>query len=94
MKCLKSSYRTCIPQCPIVSYRSFTLEGVQQDRMWKRYGGKFDPMIQESSLEIQFRSMHRHPPFDGIHVQCGVVLIGHRCRSRALKSPFKESFGE
>ncbi|GFY25346.1 uncharacterized protein TNCV_2484661 [Trichonephila clavipes] len=25
-----SSYRTCMPQCPIVSHRAFVLEGVQQ----------------------------------------------------------------
>ncbi|GFW16388.1 hypothetical protein TNCV_442631 [Trichonephila clavipes] len=32
-KCLKTSYRTCMPQCPIVSHRAFALEGVQQ-AMW------------------------------------------------------------
>ncbi|GFW33857.1 transposable element Tcb2 transposase [Trichonephila clavipes] len=30
-KCIKTSYRTCMPQCPIVSHRAFALEGVQQD---------------------------------------------------------------
>ncbi|GFV51238.1 transposable element Tcb2 transposase [Trichonephila clavipes] len=30
MKCPKISYRTCMPQCPIVSHRAFVLEGVQQ----------------------------------------------------------------
>ncbi|GFT98133.1 transposable element Tcb2 transposase [Trichonephila clavipes] len=29
-KCLKTSYRTCAPQCPIVSHRAFALEGIQQ----------------------------------------------------------------
>ncbi|GFU50875.1 uncharacterized protein TNCV_4460841 [Trichonephila clavipes] len=29
-KYLKISNRTCMPQCPIVSYRAFTLERVQQ----------------------------------------------------------------
>ncbi|GFU99011.1 transposable element Tcb2 transposase [Trichonephila clavipes] len=28
-KCLKTSYRTCMPQCPILSHRAFALEGVQ-----------------------------------------------------------------
>ncbi|GFW48550.1 transposable element Tcb2 transposase [Trichonephila clavipes] len=28
--CLKTSYRTCMPQCRIVSHRAFALEGVQQ----------------------------------------------------------------
>ncbi|GFU30961.1 transposable element Tcb2 transposase [Trichonephila clavipes] len=28
--CLKTSNRTCMPQCRIVSHRTFTLEGVQQ----------------------------------------------------------------
>ncbi|GFX72894.1 transposable element Tcb1 transposase [Trichonephila clavipes] len=30
IKYLKTPYRTCMPQCPIVSHRSFALEGVQQ----------------------------------------------------------------
>ncbi|GFV20875.1 hypothetical protein TNCV_553111 [Trichonephila clavipes] len=29
-KCLKTSYRTCMPECPIVSHRAFALQGVQQ----------------------------------------------------------------
>ncbi|GFW52740.1 uncharacterized protein TNCV_2393201 [Trichonephila clavipes] len=29
-KCLKTSYRTCMPQCPTISHRAFALEGVQQ----------------------------------------------------------------
>ncbi|GFV69292.1 uncharacterized protein TNCV_1937721 [Trichonephila clavipes] len=30
-ECLKTSYRTCMPQWPIVSHRAFALEGIQQD---------------------------------------------------------------
>ncbi|GFV54222.1 uncharacterized protein TNCV_3467371 [Trichonephila clavipes] len=30
-KCLKMSYRTCMPQCPIVPHHAFALDGVQQD---------------------------------------------------------------
>ncbi|GFW06615.1 transposable element Tcb2 transposase [Trichonephila clavipes] len=29
-KCLKTSYRTWIPQCPIVLHSAFALEGAQQ----------------------------------------------------------------
>ncbi|GFS65379.1 transposable element Tcb2 transposase [Trichonephila clavipes] len=29
-KCLKTSYKICIPECPIVSHLAFALEGVQQ----------------------------------------------------------------
>ncbi|GFW04860.1 transposable element Tcb2 transposase [Trichonephila clavipes] len=29
-ECLKTSYRTCIPQYPIVSHHAFALEGVKQ----------------------------------------------------------------
>ncbi|GFW35289.1 uncharacterized protein TNCV_3004471 [Trichonephila clavipes] len=30
-KCLCTSYRTCVPQCPIVSHLAFVLDGIQQD---------------------------------------------------------------
>ncbi|GFW87317.1 transposable element Tcb2 transposase [Trichonephila clavipes] len=30
-KCLKTSHRTCMPHCPIVSHCVFAIEGVQQN---------------------------------------------------------------